>query len=70
VEDRATKIGHPLPLQAEGNPNCSVSMISCTFAPRVVRKEEEKEEGVEARAPATMPMVWPMACWRGLAPNM
>jgi hypothetical protein len=29
-----------------------------------------KKSGVDATAPATIPMQWPHACWRGLAPSM
>jgi hypothetical protein len=33
-------------------------------------RNSRKNSGVDTSAPATMPMQWPMACWRGLAPSM
>jgi len=33
-------------------------------------RKRMKKSGVLASAPATMPMMWPQACWRGFAPSM
>ncbi len=57
-----------------GNANFSLTIVSATLAPAAASKwlspNNMKYSGVAASAPATMPITWPTACWRGFAPSM
>jgi len=56
---------------APGTAHCSVTW-SWIVPPSGVhfQRKRMKKSGVEARAPARMPMQWHHACCRGFAPSM
>ena len=69
-----TRSETPFHCSAAGKANLSVTIVSMTDAPDAgsnrERPNSRKKSGVATSVPATMPMTWPMACCRGLAPSM
>src|SRR5688572_2808216 len=56
---------------ADGMGNCSDTMVETERVPSAPGgRKSRKNSGTVANVPARMPMKWPIACWRGLAPSM
>ena len=56
--------------RAPGTAHVSVTCDSMVVPASRLERNRTKKSGVDAMAPARMPMQCPQACWRGFAPSM